>query len=176
MFKEVADIKTADQLHLPVPNAHYETMAVKPSVYQEEMVEALSERASKVHSGAIDPKEDNMLRITSDGRKLGLDQRLMNPLPPDEPGSKVNACMENILRIYKEGDAQKLTQLVFCDLSTPHGDGSFNVYDDIRDKLVASGIPREEIQFIHDADTEIKKKDLFAKVRSGQMRILFGST
>ena len=176
MFKEVADIKTADQLHLPVPNAHYETMTVKPSVYQEEMVEALSERASKVHSGAIDPKEDNMLRITSDGRKLGLDQRLMNPLLPDEPGSKVNACMENILRIYKEGDAQKLTQLVFCDLSTPHGDSSFNVYDDIRDKLVASGIPREEIQFIHDADTEIKKKDLFAKVRSGQMRILFGST
>ena len=175
MFKEVADIKTADQLHLPVPNAHYETMAVKPSVYQEEMVEALSERASKVHSGAIDPKEDNMLRITSDGRKLGLDQRLMNPLLPDEPGSKVNACMENILRIYKEGDAQKLTQLVFCDLSTPHGDGSFNVYDDIRDKLVASGIPREEIQFIHDADTEIKKKELFAKVRSGQVRILFGS-
>ena len=176
MFKEVADIKTADQLHLPVPNAHYETMAVKPSVYQEEMVEALSERASKVHSGAVDPKEDNMLRITSDGRKLGLDQRLMNPLLPDEPGSKVNACMENILRIYKEGDAQKLTQLVFCDLSTPHGDGSFNVYEDIRDKLVASGIPREEIQFIHDADTEIKKKDLFAKVRSGQVRILFGST
>ena len=176
MFKEVADIKTADQLHLPVPNAHYETMAVKPSVYQEEMVEALSERASKVHSGAVDPKEDNMLRITSDGRKLGLDQRLMNPLLPDEPGSKVNTCMENILRIYKEGDAQKLTQLVFCDLSTPHGDGSFNVYDDIRDKLVASGIPKEEIQFIHDADTEIKKKDLFAKVRSGQVRILFGST
>ncbi len=176
MFKEVADIKTADQLHLPVPDAHYETMAVKPSVYQEEMVEALSERASKVHSGAVDPKEDNMLRITSDGRKLGLDQRLMNPLLPDEPGSKVNACMENILRIYKEGDAQKLTQLVFCDLSTPHGDGSFNVYDDIRDKLVASGIPKEEIQFIHDADTEIKKKDLFAKVRSGQVRILFGST
>ena len=176
MFKEVADIKTADQLHLPVPNAHYETMAVKPSVYQEEMVEALSERASKVHSGAVDPKEDNMLRITSDGRKLGLDQRLMNPLLPDEPGSKVNACMENILRIYKEGDAQKLTQLVFCDLSTPHGDGSFNVYDDIRDKLVASGIPKEEIQFIHDADTEIKKKNLFAKVRSGQVRILFGST
>ena len=176
MFKEVADIKTADQLHLPVPNAHYETMAVKPSVYQEEMVEALSERASKGHSGAVDPKEDNMLRITSDGRKLGLDQRLMNPLLPDEPGSKVNACMENILRIYKEGDAQKLTQLVFCDLSTPHGDGSFNVYDDIRDKLVASGIPKEEIQFIHDADTEIKKKELFAKVRSGQVRILFGST
>ena len=176
MFKEVADIKTADQLHLPVPNAHYETMAVKPSVYQEEMVEALSERASKVHSGAVDPKEDNMLRITSDGRKLGLDQRLMNPLLPDEPGSKVHACMENILRIYKEGDAQKLTQLVFCDLSTPHGDGSFNVYDDIREKLVASGIPKEEIQFIHDADTEIKKKDLFAKVRSGQVRILFGST
>ena len=176
MFKEVADIKTADQLHLPVPNAHYETMAVKPSVYQEEMVEALSERASRVHSGAVDPKEDNMLRITSDGRKLGLDQRLMNPLLPDEPGSKVNACMENILRIYKEGDAQKLTQLVFCDLSTPHGDGSFNVYDDIRDKLVASGIPKEEIQFIHDADTEIKKKELFARVRSGQVRILFGST
>ena len=176
MFKEVADIKTADQLHLPVPNAHYETMAVKPSVYQEEMVEALSERASKVHSGAVDPKEDNMLRITADGRKLGLDQRLMNPLLPDEPGSKVNACMENILRIYKEGDAQKLTQLVFCDLSTPHGDGSFNVYDDIRDKLVASGIPKEEIQFIHDADTEIKKKELFAKARSGQVRILFGST
>ena len=120
-----------------------------PVVDQEEMVEALSERASKVHSGAVDPKEDNMLRITSDGRKLGLDQRLMNPLLPDEPGSKVNACMENILRIYKEGDAQKLTQLVFCDLSTPHGDGSFNVYDDIRDKLVASGIPKEEIQFIH---------------------------
>ena len=176
MFKAVADIKTADQLHLPVPNAHYETIAVKPSEYQEKMVEALSERAAKVHSGVVDPKEDNMLRITSDGRKLGLDQRLMNPLLPDDPGGKVNACMENILRIYREGDAQKLTQLVFCDLSTPHGDGSFNVYDDIRDKLVASGIPKEEIQFIHDADTEIKKKDLFAKVRSGQVRILFGST
>lgn len=176
MFKETADIKTADQLHLPTPTPHFENISVKPSEYQQEMIQALSERAAQVHSGSVDPKVDNMLKITSDGRKLGLDQRLINPLLPDEPGSKVNACMENILRIYKEGDAQKLTQLVFCDLSTPHGDGSFNVYDDIRDKLVASGIPKEEIQFIHDADTEIKKKELFARVRSGQVRILFGST
>ena len=176
MFKEVADIKTADQLHLPVPNAHYETMAVKPSVYQEEMVEALSERASKVHSGAVDPKEDNMLRITSDGRKLGLDQRLMNPLLPDDPNSKLNACVRNVLRIYEEGQSDKLTQLLFCDLSTPKNDGTFNVYEDIRTKLIQSGVPEEEIAFIHDADTEAKKKDLFAKVRTGQVRVLLGST
>ncbi len=177
MFKEVADIKTSDQLHLPVPEAKFETVVVQPSEYQKDMVASLSERAADVHAGIVDPSVDNMLKITSDGRKLGLDQRLMNTLLPDDPDSKLNACVGNILRIWQDGqDAHKLTQLVFCDLSTPHGDGSFNVYDDIRDKLVASGIPKEEIQFIHDADTEIKKKDLFAKVRSGQVRILFGST
>ena len=196
LFKEVADIKTADQLNLPRPTAHYETVVVKPSAYQQEMVQALSERAAAVHSGAVDPSVDNMLRITSDGRKLGLDQRLMNPFLPDDPGSKVNACVRNIVRIWREGAAEKLTQLVFCDLSTPRGkaasekeaadadtlladetgSANFNVYDDIRAKLIAQGIPKEQIAFIHEANTEVRKKELFAKVRSGQVRVLMGST
>ena len=176
MFKEVADIKTADQLHLPVPEAKFETVVVQPSEHQKAMVAELSERAAAVHSGVVDPSVDNMLKITSDGRKLGLDQRLMNPLLPDDPDSKLNACVRNVLRIWEEGKDEKLTQLLFCDLSTPKGDGSFNVYEDIRDKLLAAGVPREEIAFIHDADTEARKKELFAKVRSGQVRVLLGST
>lgn len=176
MFKEVADIKTADQLRLPVPEAKFETVVVQPSEIQKEMVADLSERAAAVHSGNIDPSVDNMLKITSDGRKIGLDQRLMNPLLPDDPSSKLNACVQNVLRIWEEGQADKLTQLLFCDLSTPKGDGTFNVYEDIRDKLVAAGVPREEIAFIHDADTEAKKKELFGKVRTGEVRVLLGST
>ena len=176
MFKEVADIKTADQLHLPVPEAKFETVVVQPSEIQKEMVADLSERAAAVHSGNVDPSVDNMLKITSDGRKIGLDQRLMNPLLPDDPSSKLNACVQNVLRIWEEGQADKLTQLLFCDLSTPKGDGTFNVYEDIRDKLVAAGVPREEIAFIHDADTEAKKKELFGKVRTGEVRVLLGST
>ena len=176
MFKEVADIKTADQLHLPVPEAKFETVVVQPSEIQKEMVADLSERAAAVHGGSVDPSVDNMLKITSDGRKIGLDQRLMNPLLPDDPSSKLNACVQNVLRIWEEGQADKLTQLLFCDLSTPKGDGTFNVYEDIRDKLVAAGVPREEIAFIHDADTEAKKKELFGKVRTGEVRVLLGST
>ena len=176
MFKEVADIKTADQLHLPVPEAKFETVVVQPSEHQRAMVAELSERAAAVHSGVVDPSADNMLKITSDGRKLGLDQRLMNPLLPDDPDSKLNACVRNVLRIWEEGKDEKLTQLLFCDLSIPKGDGSFNVYEDIREKLLAAGVPREEIAFIHDADTEARKKELFAKVRSGQVRVLLGST
>ena len=177
LFKEVADIKTADQLHLPTPKACYETIAVKPSAYQQEMVQALSERASAVHAGNVDPKEDNMLKITSDGRKLGLDQRLINPLLPDDPHSKVNACVQNVYRIWREGREGKLTQLIFSDISTPKGeDGTFNVYDDIRAKLTSMGVPAAEIAFIHDANTEAKKKELFARVRSGQVRVLLGST
>ena len=176
MFKEVADIKTSDQLHLPVPDAHFETVVVKPSEHQKEMVSQLSERAAAVHSGTVDPSVDNMLRITSDGRKLGLDQRLMNPLLPDDPDSKLNACVKNVLRIWEDGKSDKLTQLLFCDLSTPKNDGSFNVYEDIKSKLIAAGVPEKEIAFIHTADTEAKKKELFAKVRSGQVRILMGST
>ena len=176
MFKEVADIKTADQLHLPVPEAKFETVVVQPSEIQKEMVADLSERAAAVHGGSVDPSVDNMLKITSDGRKIGLDQRLMNPLLPDDQGSKLNACVQNVLRIWEEGQADKLTQLLFCDLSTPKGDGTFNVYEDIRDKLVAAGVPREEVAFIHDADTEAKKKELFGKVRTGEVRVLLGST
>ena len=176
MFKEVADIKTADQLHLPVPEAKFETVVVQPSEIQKEMVADLSERAAAVHGGSVDPSVDNMLKITSDGRKIGLDQRLMNPLLPDDPNSKLNACVQNVLRIWEEGQADRLTQLLFCDLSTPKGDGTFNVYEDIRDKLVAAGVPREEIAFIHDADTEAKKKELFGKVRTGEVRVLLGST
>ena len=166
----MADIKTADQLHLPVPEAKFETVVVQPSEHQKAMVAELSERAAAVHSGVVDPSVDNMLKITSDGRKLSLDQRLMNPLLPDDPDSKLNACVRNVLRIWEEGKDEKLTQLLFCDLSTPKGDGSFNVYEDIRDKLLAAGVPREEIAFIHDADTEARKKELFAKVRSGQVQ------
>ena len=176
MFKEVADIKTSDQLNLPVPEAKFETVVVQPSEHQQDMVAELSERAAAVHAGIVDPSEDNMLKITSDGRKLGLDQRLMNPLLPDDPDSKLNACVGNVLRIWQDGQADKLTQLVFCDLSTPKNDGTFNVYDDIKTKLIANGVPAEEIAFIHDADTEAKKKDLFAKVRTGQVRVLLGST
>ena len=176
MFKEVADIKTSDQLNLPVPEAKFETVVVQPSQHQQDMVAELSERAAAVHAGIVDPSEDNMLKITSDGRKLGLDQRLMNPLLPDDPDSKLNACVGNVLRIWQDGQADKLTQLVFCDLSTPKNDGTFNVYDDIKSKLIANGVPAEEIAFIHDADTEAKKKDLFAKVRTGQVRVLLGST
>jgi len=176
MFKEVADIKTSDQLDLPVPEADFETVVVQPSEIQKEMVASLSERAAKVHNGNVDPSVDNMLKITSDGRKIGLDQRLMNPLLPDDPGSKLNACVNNVFRIWEEGNDRKLTQLVFCDLSTPKNDGTFNVYDDIKAKLAARGIPEAEIAFIHDADTEAKKKELFAKVRTGQVRVLLGST
>ena len=176
MFKEVADIKTSDQLNLPVPEAKFETVVVQPSEIQKDMVADLSERAAAVHAGIIDPSQDNMLKITSDGRKIGLDQRLMNPMLPDDPNSKLNACVGNILRVYEEGTPDNLTQLVFCDLSTPKKDGTFNVYDDIKAKLVAAGIPAEQVAFIHDADTEAKKKELFAKVRSGQVRVLMGST
>ena len=176
MFKEVADIKTSDQLHLPVPEAKFETVVVKPSEIQKGMVEELSKRAAAVHSGAVDAAEDNMLCITNDGRKIGLDQRLMNPLLPDDPDSKLNACVRNVLKIWEDGKDQKLTQLLFCDLSTPKGDGQFNVYDDIKKKLLAAGVPESEVAFIHTADTEAKKKELFSKVRAGKVRVLLGST
>lgn len=176
LFKEVADIKTSDQLNLPVPEAKFETVVVQPSEIQKEMVAALSERAAAVHSGQVDPSQDNMLKITSDGRKIGLDQRLMNPLLPDDPNSKLNACVGNVFRIWEEGKESRLTQLLFCDMSTPKDDGTFNVYDDIKAKLIARGVPAEEIAFIHDADNEVKKKELFAKVRTGQVRVLLGST
>ena len=176
MFKEAADIKTSDQLHLPVPDAKFETVVVKPSEIQQDMVQALSERAAVVHSGSVDPSVDNMLKITSDGRKIGLDQRLMNSALPDDPSSKLNACVNNVLRIWNDTKEQKLTQLIFCDMSTPKGDGSFNVYDDIRSKLLNDGVPEQEIEFIHNADTENKKAELFSKVRSGQVRVLLGST
>ena len=225
MFKEIADIKTADQLHLPTPEAHYETVVAQPTEHQQAMIAELSERASRIHGGTVDPRVDNMLKITSDGRKLGLDQRLINPLLPDDPGSKVNACVNNVFRIWQEGTPEKLTQLIFCDISMPKGkagkeqakekaetesketsqstettqeddfgdlppeeteqagslfgaekSNDFSVYEDIRDKLIARGITPEEIAFIHDADTEVKKKELFAKVRSGQVRVLMGST
>ena len=177
LFKEVADIQTADQLHLPVPEVEYHNIVCQPTEFQKQMVQELSKRASKVHSGKVEPREDNMLKITSDGRKLGLDQRILNPLLPDDPGSKVNQCAGNILRIWREGAADKLTQLVFCDISTPQGaSGQFTVYDDLRRKLVRGGIPEEQVAFIHEAGTEAKKKELFAKVRSGQVRVLMGST
>ena len=178
MFREVADIKTADQLHLPTPNAHYETVVVQPSEIQKRMVQELSKRAAKIHGGAVDPHIDNMLKVSMDGKKLGLDQRLINPMLPDDPGSKVNACVGNVMRIYREGSEQKLTQLIFSDMSTPKNgqEKEFSVYDDIREKLLAQGVPESEIAFIHNADTEAKKKELFAKVRTGQVRILLGST
>ena len=176
MFKEAADIKTSDQLNLPVPQAKFKTVVVKPSEIQQDMVQALSERAAEVHSGSVDPSVDNMLKITSDGRKIGLDQRLMNSALPDDPNSKLNACVNNVLRIWNDTKEQKLTQLIFCDMSTPKGDGSFNVYDDIRTKLLNAGVPEQEIEFIHNADTENKKAELFSKVRSGQVRVLLGST
>jgi N12 class adenine-specific DNA methylase len=211
LFKEAADIKTSDQLHLPTPEAHYHTVVVEPTEIQKEMVQDLSERAAAVHANIVDPSVDNMLKITSDGRKLGLDQRIINPLLPDDPQSKVNACIGNIYRIWDEGQDKRLTQLVFCDISTPSGRTTagdkaakageqtingvelralddmmpveaepeaphFNVYSDIRQKLIAKGIPSEQIAFIHEANTEVRKKELFAKVRNGQVRVLIGST
>ena len=176
MFKEVADIKTSDQLHLPVPVAKFETVVAKPSEIQKEMVQELSKRAADIHSGIVDASVDNMLCVTNDGRKIGLDVRLMNPMLPDDPNSKLNICVQNVLKIWEEGKDQKLTQLLFCDLSTPKNDGNFNVYEDIRKKLIAAGVPENEIEFIHNADTEAKKAALFSKVRSGDVRVLLGST
>ena len=203
LFKEVADIKTADQLHLPTPEVEYHNVVAKPTVQQQEMVKALSERASLVHSGSVDPSQDNMLKITSDGRKLGLDQRIINQMLPDEPGTKVNQCVDNIMQIWRDGAADKLTQLVFCDISTPQArpakkaakaldnptlhaleqavpldapEPAFTVYEDIRQKLIAQGMPAEQIAFIHEANTEVRKKELFSKLRTGQVRVLLGST
>ena len=176
MFKEVADIQTADMLELPVPKAEYHNVAVKPSDMQKELVESLAERAERVRNGMVDSKEDNMLKITNDGRKLALDQRMMNEMLPDFEGSKINACVDNIFKIWQDNSDTKAAQLVFCDLSTPKGDKTFSVYNDIRDKLIARGIPAEEIRFIHEADTEAKKKELFAKTRKGDVRVLLGST
>ncbi len=176
MFKEVADIKTADMLDLPVPKANFHNISVKPSEIQKEMVKALAERAEKVHSGMVDASEDNMLKITNDGRKLALDQRLINPMLPDFEGSKLNACVNAMFDTWEKGKEKRLTQLFFCDLSTPKNDGNFSVYDDIRKKLIEKGVPAEEIRFIHEADTEAKKLELFKKVRRGDVRILMGST
>ena len=203
LFKEVADIKTADQLHLPTPEVEYHNIVAQPTEHQKEMVQVLSERASRVHSGSVDPSEDNMLKITGDGRKLGLDQRIINQALPDEPGTKVNQCVANIMQIWRDGEADKLTQLVFCDISTPQASPSkkaakaldnptlhaleqavpleepepvFTIYDDIRQKLIAQGMPADQIAFIHEANTEVRKKELFAKVRTGQVRVLLGST
>ena len=176
LFKESADVQTADMLNLPVPEAEYINEVLKPSETQQEMVSSFADRAERVRNGNVDPRTDNMLKITNDGRKLALDQRLINDLLPDEPESKVNLCVENAYQVWEESTPDKSTQLIFCDLSTPKADGTFNVYDDVREKLVAKGIPREEIAFIHEANTEIKKAELFAKVRSGQVRILLGST
>ncbi len=175
-FKQVADIQTTDMLKLPVPKANFHTEVISPSPLQQEMVRSLGERAERVRSGGVDPRVDNMLRITNDGRKLALDMRLVNPLAADDPNGKVSVCARNILRIWSETGTQRSTQLVFCDLSTPKGDGSFNVYDDLRQKLQDGGIPAEEIAYIHDANSDAKKKELFAKVRSGQVRVLMGST
>ena len=199
LFKEIADIKTADQLHLPTPQVEYHNIVAQPTEQQQEMVKALSERASLVHSGTVDPSQDNMLKITSDGRKLGLDQRIINQLLPDEPGTKVNQCVNNIMQIWRDGEADKLTQLVFCDISTPQArpakkvakaldnptlhaledavpmdepEPAFTVYEDIRQKLIAQGVPAEQIAFIHEANTEVRKKELFSKVRTGQVRVL----
>lgn len=176
MFKEVADIQTADMLNLPVPKANYHTVALKPSEQQKEMVADLAKRAERVRNGMTNPTEDNMLVITNDGRKLALDQRLVNELLPDSETGKVNACAQNVFEIWQKTAAQHSAQMVFCDLSTPHNDGHFNVYDAVRDKLIAMGIPKEEIAYIHSANTEVQKKELFGKVRSGQIRILIGST
>ena len=176
MFKQVADIKTADMLDLPVPEVEYHNIAVKPSQVQKDMVASLGERAEKIRGGNVDSSVDNMLKVTNDGRKLALDQRMMNPMLPDEEGSKVNACVNEVFRIWEENSDKKLTQLLFCDLSTPKGAGEFSVYTDIRKKLIERGIPETEIKFIHEADTEVKKQELFKKVRRGEVRILMGST
>ena len=176
MFKEIADIKTSDQLKLPVPEAEYETVVLKPTEQQKEIVESLGERAEVVRNGGVDAAVDNMLKITNDGRKLALDQRLVNELLPDNPESKISVCAEKSYEIWKDTAAQKSAQLIFCDLSTPKGDGSFNVYDDLKQKLMEKGVPEKEIAFIHDANTEAKKTELFGKVKSGQVRFLIGST
>ena len=176
LFKEVADIQTADMLNLPVPKARYETVVCKLSDIQKEMVEALGQRADAVRAGKVDASKDNMLLITDDGRKLALDQRLLNPLLPDVEGSKVNVCAEKVYQIWKDTQKDRLTQLVFCDLSTPKTDGTFSVYNDLKDKLVARGIPEEEIAFVHSAANEAQKQQLFGKVRTGQVRVLMGST
>lgn len=176
MFKEIADIKTSDQLKLPVPEAEYETVVLKPTEQQKEIVESLGERAEVVRNGGVDASVDNMLKITNDGRKLALDQRLVNELLPDNPESKISVCAEKSYEIWKDTAAQKSAQLIFCDLSTPKGDGSFNVYDDLKQKLIGKGVPEKEIAFIHDANTEAKKTELFGKVKSGQVRFLIGST
>ncbi|MBS5138730.1 MAG: helicase [Clostridium sp.] len=176
LWKESADIQTADMLNLPVPKAEYITVTTEPSEHQQEMVANLAERADQVRNRTVDPSVDNLLKITSDGRKLALDQRLQNELLPDDPDSKVNACVENICSVWKDSMDTKGTQLVFCDLSTPHYDGTFNVYDDMKNKLIEKGIPPEEIAYIHDANTELQKAELFAKVRKGQVRVLLGST
>ena len=176
MFREVADIQTADMLKLPVPTVNYHNIKTKPSEIQTEMVASLAKRAEKVRARLVEPNIDNMLKITNDGRKLALDQRMIDPMLPDDPDSKVNACVDNVYRIWEEHAATKATQLVFCDLSTPKNDGTFNVYDDMREKLIARGIPAEQIRFIHEATTDAQKKELFGKVRSGEVRVLFGST
>lgn len=176
MFKQVADVQTADMLKLPIPEAEYHNEVIKPSKFQKDMAASFSERAEKVRNGMVDATVDNMLKITNDGRKLALDQRLTDELLPDDPESKVNLCLDNIHRIWEESKEQRSTQMVFCDLSTPHGDGAFNVYDDLKTKLVAFGVPAEEIAFIHDAKTEAQKAALFSNVRNGNVRILLGST
>lgn len=176
LFKESADIQTPDMLKLPVPEAEYENIVLKPSEYQQEMVQSLADRAEIVRDHKVDATIDNMLKITNDGRKLALDQRLVNSMLPDEENSKVTACVEKAFELWRQTKEQKSTQLIFCDLSTPKGDGTFNVYEDIRDKLVAKGVVLAEIAFIHDVNTETKKAELFAKVRSGQVRFLLGST
>ena len=176
MFREVAYIQTADMLNLPVPEAEYKVINTEATELQKEMVKELGNRAELVRSRKVNPREDNMLKITNDGRKLALDQRLVNPLLPDAPESKVNTCVEEIYRLWQEGREKKLTQLVFCDMSTPKTDGTFSVYNDIRDKLIAKGVPQEEVVFIHEANTDVRKKELFSKVRRGAVRILMGST
>ncbi|HFG0238454.1 TPA: helicase-related protein [Streptococcus pyogenes] len=176
MFKEVADIKTSDMLNLPVPEANFEVIKTKPTEEQKEILEAISERADAVRNNQVEPTEDNMLKITNDGKKLALDQRLINPLLPDDPNSKVNVCVKNIFSIWDKTKENSSTQLVFSDMSTPKGDGEFNIYDDIRNKLVNMGIPKDEIAFIHEADTDKQKDELFSKVRRGEVRVLLGST
>jgi hypothetical protein len=176
MFRSVADIQTADMLLLPVPDANFHTEVLKPSEWQKEMIAELAERAEAIRGGSVDPTIDNMLKVTNDGRKLALDQRIINPMLPDEPDGKVSRCVENVYHIWEQHKEKRLTQLVFSDLSTPKNDGTFNVYHDMRDKLIAKGVPENEIAFIHDADTETRKKELFAKVRKGHVRILLGST
>ncbi|HGH7608543.1 TPA: helicase-related protein [Streptococcus pyogenes] len=176
MFKEVADIKTSDMLNLPVPEANFEVIKTKPTEEQKEILEAISERADAVRNNQVEPTEDNMLKITNDAKKLALDQRLINPLLPDDPNSKVNVCVKNIFSIWDKTKENSSTQLVFSDMSTPKGDGEFNIYDDIRNKLVNMGIPKEEIAFIHEADTDKQKDELFSKVRRGEVRVLLGST